>query len=133
MTQLVWWEEVPDSFVDITAELKGQIQTFNEFFEKFYIGRSIPQNERDLNEKLIQIHDLLRVYKNIWVNSTVYLENIKRLNSEISQIERDTNLNIPEEDLIKISKVCVEFLQAVQLAQIQWDVSEWVDTVLQPA
>lgn len=41
------------------------------------------------------------------------------LNREISQIERDIHLNIPEEDLIKISKVCVEFLQAIQLAQIQ--------------
>lgn len=133
MTLLAWWALDSYSLAETTEELKGQFQIFNNFFEEFYIGRSIPQNERDLNERLIQIHDLLRVYKNIWVNSTVYLENIKRLNSEISQIERDTNLNIPEEDLIKISKVCVEFLQAVQLPQIQWDVSEWVDIVLQPA
>lgn len=133
MTLLAWWALDSDSLAETTEELKGQIQTFNNFFEEFYIGRSIPQNERDLNERFIQIHDLLRVYKNIWVNSTVYLENIKRLNSEISQIERDIHLNIPEEDLIKISMVCVEFLQAVQLVQVQWDVSEWVDTVLQPA
>lgn len=133
MTLLAWWALDSDSLAETTEELKGQIQTFNNFFEEFYIGRSIPQNERDLNERFIQIHDLLRVYKNIWVNSTVYLENIKRLNSEISQIERDTNLNIPEENLIKILKVCVEFLQAIQLVQVQWDVSEWVDTVLQPA
>lgn len=133
MTLLAWWALDSYSLAETTEELKGQFQIFNNFFEEFYIGRSIPQNERDLNLIFIQIHDLLRVYKNIWVNSTVYLENIKRLNSEISQIERDTNLNIPEEDLIKISKVCVEFLQAVQLPQIQWDVSEWVDIVLQPA
>jgi hypothetical protein len=133
MTLLAWWALDSYSLAETTEELKGQIQIFNEFFKEFYIGRSIPQNERDLNERFIQIHDLLRVYKNIWVNSTVYLENIKRLNSEISQIERDTNLNIPEENLIKILKVCVEFLQAVQLPQIQWDVSEWVDIVLQLA
>lgn len=133
MTLLAWWALDSDSLAETTEELKGQIQTFNNFFEEFYIGRSIPQNERDLNERFIQIHDLLRVYKNIWVNSTVYLENIKMLNREISQIERDIHLNIPEEDLIKISMVCVEFLQAVQLVQVQWDVSEWVDTVLQPA
>lgn len=133
MTLLAWWALDSYSLAETTEELKGQIQIFNNFFEEFYIGRSIPQNERDLNERFIQIHDFLRVYKNIWVNSTVYLENIKRLNSEISQIERDIHLNIPEEDLIKISMVCVEFLQAVQLVQVQWDVSEWVDTVLQPA